>query len=174
MKSGRAGLASGPQASCPPWDAPEVLLCRCDLPAAVERQSEHDQFAKIECRSASMRPGLVALDPAIAKSSVVLRDEPGDRSLGHRAVFAICLAQFVVAPRNSCLNKLLVVFGDGEGAGDGLRAVGPQWTSRTVRGELGDATFGETDHVSRRTGDIACFVVDDEVVTDEPAEHDRS
>ena len=69
-----------------------------------------------------MEPGLVSFDAAIAKEAVVLRDEPGNRSLGHRAMFAIGLAQIVVASCSSCLDELFVVFGNAEAARACLRA----------------------------------------------------
>ena len=99
--------------SFPPWDAPEDSL-GCQRPDPVVVEPERKQAPEVQCRDADIEPCIVTLDSAIAKASVVLGDEPGDRALGHRPVLAIDRFELRVSPSGSGCDELGVVGPDAE------------------------------------------------------------
>ena len=132
VKAVGAGLTPGIKMTFPPWDALKGPLGASGNTAAVEREPEGELSAQVERGNAQPLPRVVALDSAKAKSSVVLRDEPGDRSLGQRTVTPIGGEELGISQGSPCSDVLRVVRADRVGACRRGRAALPQLADTTV------------------------------------------
>ena len=128
----RAGSTPGIKMTFPPWDALKGPLGASGHTTAVEREPEGELSAQAERGNAQLQPLVVALDPAKAKSAVVLRDEPGGRSLGRRTVTPIGGEDLGISPGSPCSDVLRVVRADRVGACRRGRAALPQLADTTV------------------------------------------
>jgi hypothetical protein len=137
VKAVRAGLTLGIKMTFPPWDALKGPFGASGHTAAVEREPEGELSAQVERGNARLQPRVVALDPAKAKSSVVLRDEPGDRSLGRRTVTPIGSEDLSISPGSPCSDVLRIVRADRAGACRRNRAALPRLADTTPSGAAG-------------------------------------
>jgi hypothetical protein len=64
----------------------------------LEGEPEVDEAPEVERRDAKREPELVRCDTAEADTPVVVGDEPGDRSLDHRAEVPVVLGEVPVPP----------------------------------------------------------------------------
>src|SRR5438445_9434912 len=149
-----------------------VRLSGCDDPCTVVVEADVDHASEVDGGDSERQAELVLAYASVADSAVAAAHEPGDGPFHHRPPLAVVVGELAVAPGEAGDHELGVVLADaqdatvfGGGASLAERAVG-------AADAEGGVPFGrDGDGVPGGAGGGASVVVDDEVVTIEPARH---